>query len=112
MGVDTSSGMGEAEVGDDDNDGMKNWEEYIAGTHPTNAASKFIIVSQIISNGKPQISWLGTAISPYTIESSTNLIETNWVNEALSSATGSGTNMWEPATSPTNSVKFYRVQIK
>ena len=40
---DLTTAMQNAVELDQDNDGMKTWEEYVAGTEPTNAASVFIV---------------------------------------------------------------------
>jgi len=103
-----------AEYGDADGDGMLNWQEFIAGTDPTNSASKFMIVSQVVSNGKPYVSWLSSvnARAPYRIESSTNLSNGTWVDQAATTANGTGTNVWAPPTAPTNRATFYRLQIR
>jgi hypothetical protein len=105
--------MAAAEYADTDGDGMLSWQEYIAGTHPTNEASKLMIISQVISNGIPRIRWLSStaALAPYRVDSTTNLIGNNWTNEAYNiSSDGSGTNelvLPQPVSSPS----FYRVQI-
>ena len=120
MGVVTNgaspSEMNAAEFGDNDGDGMLNWQEYIAGTDPTNSASKFMIVSQVVSNGFPHISWLSSvnARAPYRIESSTNLSSGNWRDESSTWATNgpAGTNVWTPFVAPTNNASFYRLQIR
>jgi len=112
-GVDTNAGMASAESADDDHDGMLNWQEYIAGTSPTNANSKFMIISEVIStNGMPQLTWLGHAIAPYRIESATNLTDGSWADQNVSIVqNGTGTNSWSPMIVPANNATFYRVKI-
>ena len=114
MGVVTngasSAEMNAAENQDSDGDGMLNWQEYLAGTQPTNPASKLAIISQVISNGT-YISWLSSsgALAPYRVDSSTNLTG-SWKNELANIPTDpSGTNHW--SSSSTNVQSFYRVQI-
>ncbi len=113
MGVNTNSGMALAESGDDDGDGMLNWQEYIAGTDPTNAASKFIVISQTVStNGMPHIRWLGHAIAPYRIEEATDLVAGDWTDQNVSiNPNSSGTNDWGPMTAPSSTSTFFRVNI-
>ena len=63
-----------ADVSDKDGDGYAAWQEYIAGTVPTNRASVFkALITK--SNGVPRVAWtpdLGTA-RVYTVEGRTNL---------------------------------------
>jgi len=62
-------------LGDWDNDGAPTWTERLAGTDPTNAASKLVIISSTISNGLPVLKWIGTtnAMNTYNIQWSSNL---------------------------------------
>lgn len=43
--------------GDFDGDGFLNWEEYVAGTDPRDAASRFRVTRLTVENGKPTIEW-------------------------------------------------------
>ena len=68
-----------AAFSDSDNDGYTAWEEYVAGTVPTNGLSKF---HALIENGDgyPLISWTPD-LRPdrvYTVEGKTNLIDETW----------------------------------
>ena len=40
-----------------DNDGLPNWQEYVAGTAPRNASSRFRITGLTITDGKPTLTW-------------------------------------------------------
>ncbi|VGO22271.1 Ig-like domain-containing protein [Pontiella sulfatireligans] len=95
-----------------DADGLSNWEEYIAGTDPTNGASCFEILS--ISGGGTIISWSSAAARRYTVESATNLAAASF----LDVAGGNGL----PATPEVNAFTnppavgpepvFYRVKVR
>jgi len=66
-------------LSDTDLDGMLAWEEYFAGTDPTNRASVFA-VSPVIQGGRwgleiPASSKPGTPVSIYR---STNLVNGGW----------------------------------
>ncbi len=52
---------------DTDGDGMKNWQEYIAGTNPTNAAS-YLKVETVSPTGGAAISFLAVSNRTYTVE--------------------------------------------
>jgi hypothetical protein len=101
---------------DADRDGLANWQEYIAGTDPTNAASR-LAVSRIEpllgADGKVSgysVTWPGVTGRVYNVEVSTNLL--NWLD--LEGATEL------PGLSPANTVtdmppaqvKFYRVKVR
>ncbi len=64
---------------DADGDGHAAWQEYVAGTVPTNSESALRALIAV-SNGMPWIAWspdLGTA-RVYTVEGSTNLADAVW----------------------------------
>lgn len=108
-----SSEINAAEFADADEDGMLNWQEYVAGTHPTNSNSKLIIISQSIIGGVPIIRWLSStaALAPYRVDSSTNLVDGPWNNEVAGiTSDASGTNELSLAAT-SNSPSFFRVQI-
>jgi glycosidase len=72
-GFDISNAVDAA--GDYDGDGMVNSNEYIAGTDPTNAASRLALAYEIISNGIFRLSWpVADAGRHYTVLCSTNLL--------------------------------------
>ena len=84
-----------AALADADRDGHAAWQEYVAGTCPTNAGSRFLI-GLSMSGGTPFLSWtpnLGTA-RRYIVEGKAALTEGDWV-------------------SPTNSAsRFFRVKVE
>lgn len=64
---------------DGDGDGMNNWQEYVAGTDPTNPASRLTIMNAgntVI--GDQVLVWPGVTDRIYSIERSTNLIESGF----------------------------------
>jgi hypothetical protein len=68
-----------ADVGDTDGDKYAAWQEYIAGTVPTNRASVFKSLVTM-SNGLPRVAWtpdLGTG-RVYAVEGRTNLTSGGW----------------------------------
>jgi alpha-tubulin suppressor-like RCC1 family protein len=113
---------------DADRDGMVNWQEYIAGTDPTNAASRLVFTTvgpvrgtnytEIIQGASTQrvyeagyrVTWPGVTGRVYTLEYSTNLL--NWLDlEGATDLPGHS-----PATTFTDklpsNVKFYRVKVR
>lgn len=88
---------------DNDGDGVKNRDEYLSGTNPTNAAS----VLRFTSSSAAGLNWLATPYELYEVQATTDF--TNWFlagNPVVPITTnGSFTNF--PA-SPTNRL-FFRV---
>lgn len=100
---------------DFDGDGMPNWQEYFAGTEPTNALSKLVIISQSVdATGKATIKWLNAAhpLANYSIAMATNLdYSTIWqaISNNIASQAG-GTNTLT-ASGPSNTPAFFRVLV-
>lgn len=83
-------------LGDADGDGMATWEEYVAGSDPSDESSVFR-ASIDIQNGTPHITWtpdLGES-RHYRVEGKTSL---------------DSTTPWEPAD--TQKHHFFRVKVK
>lgn len=95
---------------DADGDGMTDAAEFIAGTHPTNAASRFYFTGETMQgNNLIQLQWTAVSNRLYQVSASTNLL--NW--SALSG--------WQQATNQTAMSyivtnagirKFYRAQVQ
>jgi len=95
---------------DTDGDGMSDYAEFIAGTDPTNAASKLTFLGAgIQSNGSFKFQWSAVPGRNYQVQGSTNL--TDWVP----------TSGWLQATSSPMSFAItnlglgpvmYRVQVR
>jgi len=65
---------GSADYLDADGDGMNNWQEYLAGTNPTNAASAFKITSwQMLSSTQFVVRWSSVSNRLYDVARATNL---------------------------------------
>jgi autotransporter-associated beta strand protein len=69
-----SNGFDTAALVDADHDGMTNWQEYIAGTDPTNGGS-VLVVSNFVSSAPGQVvlQWPSVADRVYAVERATNL---------------------------------------
>jgi hypothetical protein len=95
---------------DTDGDGMSDYGEFIAGTNPTNAASKLVFLSVTVqSNRFFQLQWAAIPGRVYQVESSTNLANwtplTDWLQASGSPVSCSGTNL-------NFSPYFFRVQVR
>jgi len=104
------TGTNRTQLADTDGDGMPDYAEFIAGTNPTNAASKFVFLSATVqSNRLVQLKWAAIPGRLYQMESSTNLNNwtplTGWQQATSSPLTYSETNAASGA-------QFFRVQVR
>ncbi len=105
-----AAGSGRTQLTDTDGDGMPDYAEFIAGTNPTNAASKLVFLSAAIqTNRLVQLKWAAIPGRLYQMESSSNLItwttNTDWQQATSSPMSYSGTNA-------TVGARFFRVQVR
>ncbi len=102
----------EASLRDADSDGFFNWEEYLAGTNPTNAASRFEIIGlSFDQQHRPVLTFTGSAtngVSPpfqmlraMDMNGPWQLIDENIPRQA------DGVNIWTDHTSPDQGAVFY-----
>jgi len=96
---------------DTDHDGMSDYAEFIAGTNPTNAASRFYFTGESsVSNHLVSMHWTVATNRLYQINTSSNLMNwtplTGWLQ-----ATDSPT-MTYTATNTGIRGRFYRVQVQ
>jgi hypothetical protein len=117
-------GLGSANVTDDalwtsnalsdyDNDGALTWEEYVAGTQPTNDASVLKVLSQTIDTNRVlQVMWLGSPGTlgniDYELQASTNL--SDWSTTQQRTSPAPGTNTW-PVGTLDQTRSFYRIRL-
>ena len=116
-----------AATGDVDNDGFSNYSEYIAGTQPTNALSKFCISNILTSATNHQVNVSTQPGRKYTICFSDQRLSngvpwsafatTNtgvWIETSPTSTNhvftdDEGTNT--TASTPANGMRFYKVKV-
>jgi hypothetical protein len=96
---------------DADGDGVDNWQEFIAGTDPTDAKS-YLHVSGITGTSQAALDcgvrWPSVAGKQYIIERSADLFAPSWI--PVSTNIGSGIDMEFHETTGGN-VRFYRVRV-
>jgi autotransporter-associated beta strand protein len=96
---------------DADHDGLLTWQEYVAGTNPTNSASVFKIIGSSVNAQGAVIRWASASNKLYNLSRTTNLLESF-------AAVAGATNL--PATPPENiftnsqndgAAAFYRIGV-
>jgi hypothetical protein len=99
--------------GDPDGDGMSNYEEYLAGTNPTNADSNLKITAESFTQkgANATITWSSVPSRLYYLEQTTDLDSTNWSDSGLGLISPSvGPDTTADFTDTPVPARFYRVQ--
>jgi hypothetical protein len=102
---------GTADYADADGDGMNNWQEWKAGTNPTNAASVLALQAPATTTTTGiTVTWQSVTIRTYYLQSSTNLpaftsIQSNLVGQA-------GSTSYTDTTATNGGPYFYRVGVQ
>ncbi len=98
--------------GDPDGDGFKNWQEYIADTNPTNAASYLCITGITPGAGGVRIDWQGGTNASQYLQQTTGLDPTNsWVDIFTNPPTPNPGSFTVTSSIGTNSAMFYRIRV-
>ena len=99
-------------VGDSDNDGATDRDEFIAGTEPTNPASVFNVtqVSRAISNAAT-LRWNSVAGRSYRIQYKNTLSQTNWTDPTNALVLATGTNSTWNSGPQAVTQRVYRLQL-
>ncbi len=99
-------------LADQDGDGVKTWQEYIAGTLPNNAASVLKAAQTTFRSNLNVITWTAQTNRIYSVYSSTNLakgfaLKQDNLSYATNNATGSYTN-----TAPDGRLNHYQIRVR
>jgi hypothetical protein len=108
----TNQASGVEEMLDRDGDGLAAWQEYVAGTDPTNPISCFRVLDISFSNELPVVRFFGTTnsglASPFGMQRLTNLLEAGVLVDGAIPRSPTGTNLWIDAAPLCNGPVFYR----
>lgn len=101
----------ESVVNDEDGDGPLNWQEYYAGTNPTNDSDFFSISSiDTSTNSRAILVWESVSNRLYTIYTHTNLL-TPWPSTPTYQIQGDGTQKAYTNTEP-GSPRYFKLGVE
>lgn len=103
---------GSADAVDTDLDRLNNWQEWVAGTDPTNAASVLRMLSVTNTGSGVEVSWTGVFNRLYSLQRATNMNQTpvfSTVHTVVAGQDGVQTYQDAGATGP--GPFFYRVNV-
>lgn len=104
---------GPADYADPDGDHMNNWQEWRAGTNPTNAASVLQLASPSNSISGITVTWQSVNTRTYYLQVSTNLASQPAFITVQSNLTGQvGTTSFTDTTATNGNSFFYRVGVQ
>lgn len=95
---------------DYDGDGFTNWQEYLAGTHPNDAASRLRVESVSLAGGGVDFQFTAASNRTFTVQFKDALDAPLWT--LLTNITAAPqTRTIIISTSPTNNARFYRLAV-
>ena len=102
---------------DNDHDACLDWQEFWAGTNPTNAASRLRLESPLAPPAAPPgtlvVRWQGVAGKFYRIERATSLTSPTAFTAVASDVPGAaGLTSWTDTSGATAGTLFYRVMVQ
>jgi hypothetical protein len=97
------------DLSDTDGDGMKEWEEYKAGTDPTNAASCLLVNIGQATTADVLVSWSNTGTRTYYLWARPDMLTGSWQTLEAYTNFPCGTT-WYTNGMPTNAA-FFRVTV-
>jgi hypothetical protein len=104
---------GSADYADSDADGHHNWQEWIAGTNPTNAVSALRMLSATGAVSAVTVTWSSVTDRTYTLERATNLGAAPAFSVVQSKLTGlPGTTSFTDTNVLGSAPRFYRVRVE
>jgi hypothetical protein len=103
---------GSADHTDPDGDGMDNWQEWVCGTNPTNAASVLRLLPPICSSAQVTVTWQSVTDRSYVLERASDLAgQPGFVALATNIPGAAGTTSFVDTNVASAGQSFYRVAV-
>ena len=103
---------GSVDYVDTDYDVHNNWQEWVAGTNPTNALSVLWLAAPVITPTNVTLTWTSVTNRTYTLEQATNLGGPPAFSVLRSNLAGlPGTTSWTDSNAPVASPRFYQLRV-
>lgn len=109
-GLSTPEDYENADLDDGDGDGLAAWQEYIAGTVPTNGGSVFAFTAAQSSIGGFVLTWQSAAGRSYAVSTNQNLVFPQWGVEASGIPGQDGTTAY--TTTAANAAGYFKVEVQ
>jgi hypothetical protein len=105
---------GSADYKDSDGDGMNNWQEWIAGTDPTDPTSLLKLMTPTVTNNATDISltWQSVTNRTYFIQRTTDLIGEPFSVLASNVLGQAGTTSFTDTNAVGTGPLFYRIGVQ
>jgi hypothetical protein len=108
------STSGDADFEDPDGDGMNNWQEWVADTNPTNAASALRMVGASPTNGEVVVTWQSVSTRNYSVERASQLLSSGKSFSTLATNVPgvNGYTSYTDTNAAGSGQNFYRVSVR
>ena len=103
---------GSADLTDTDSDGMNNYQEWRAGTDPTNPNSKLLLLNPTNSGTNLVVTWQSVTNHNYYLQRSLGLMPPSFQLLATNLPGQSGTTSYTDTNAPAPGPWFYRVGVQ
>jgi parallel beta-helix repeat protein len=103
---------GSADFLDSDHDGLNNWQEWLAGTNPTNALSELKIISATVNRAGFVVTWQSENTRMYYLQRSVDLSQGTFSTIQGNIAGQAGTTSYTDTNAVGSGQFFYRVGVQ